>query len=80
MTPAERKRLARISSRLMRAVRVERPAKLRAAVVELAADIEAMLDGRPVPDEACPPTVRDDRDTEPAPPPSLDMTIDWSTP
>ena len=55
----------------MRAVRAERPAHLRSVCVELAADIESMLEGRPVADEACPATRRsDERDTEPCAPPS----------
>ena len=58
MTPDEARRLNRIRSRLMRAVRVERPQQLRTACVELAADIEAMLEGRPVADELAPETVR----------------------
>lgn len=58
------KRLARIRSRLMAAVKIERPARLRQACVELASDIEAMIAGRPVADEACPDTVRDERGAE----------------
>jgi hypothetical protein len=72
MTESERRRLDRIRSRLMRAVKAERPVQLRATLVELAADIESMIEGRPVADELCPATLRalDERDTLPAPPPS----------
>lgn len=71
MTPDETRRLKRIRSRLMRALRTHGAPHLRAAVVEVASDIEAMLEGRAVADEACPDTVRfDERDTIPAPPPA----------
>lgn len=71
----ETRRLKRIRSRLMRAVRSERPAHLRQACVELASDIDAMIEGRPVADEACAETLRggappSERDTVPAPPPA----------
>ncbi len=70
MTTDETRRLKRIRSRIMRAVKAERPAHLRQACVELAADIEALIEGRPVADEACPETVRAEfRDTLPSPPP-----------
>ncbi len=80
MTDQERTRLDRIRSRLMRAVRAERPAHLRTVCVELAADIESMLEGRPVADEACPATRRSEyRDTEPSPPPSdREPDVDWA--
>jgi hypothetical protein len=85
VTPDERRRLDRIRSRLMRAVKADRPAQLRATVVELAADIESMLDGRQVADELCPATLRalDQRDTTPAPPPESEpdsappIPIEW---
>ncbi len=69
MTPEETRRLKRIRSRIMRAVKAERPAHLRQACVELAADIEAMIEGRPVADEACPETARAAQGTIPSPPP-----------
>ncbi len=70
MTPDETRRLKRIRSRIMRAVKAERPAHLRQACVEIAADIEAMIEGRPVADEACPDTLRAGySDTIPSPPP-----------
>jgi hypothetical protein len=85
VTSAERTRLDRIRSRLMRAVRAERPAHLRSVCVELAADIESMIEGRPVADELCPATLRalDERDTLPAPPPSEPdsappLPIEWA--
>ncbi len=69
----------------MRAVNAERPAQLRRVCVELAADVQDMLEGRPVPDELCPATLRalDQRDTVPAPPPDQEpdsappIPIDW---
>lgn len=61
MSPADT-RLARIRSRLMAAVKIERPARLRQACVELASDVEAMIEGRPVADEQAPDTVRDGLD------------------
>jgi hypothetical protein len=66
----------------MRALRHEQPARLRAACVELASDIEAMVAGLPVADEACPSTARSAeralelRRTDPAPPPDFDVDVD----
>jgi hypothetical protein len=78
----ERERLQRIRSRLMRAVRFERPSDLRAAIVDLASDIEAMLEGRPVADEQCPATLprppRVPRDLKPPRAPTdLDARDTW---
>lgn len=78
---AEARRLTRIRSRMMRALRHEQPARLRQAVAEIASDIEAMLDGGIVADELCASTRRSGhlpaefRKTDPAPPPDFD--IDW---
>lgn len=59
MSPEETRRLRRIRSRLMRAVRTARSTtELRTACAELASDIEAMVEGRPVADEQQPDTVR----------------------
>jgi hypothetical protein len=58
----------------MRALRCEQPARLRAACVELASDIEAMVAGLPVADEACPSTLRSD--TLPSPPPDFDADVE----
>jgi hypothetical protein len=76
--PPERRRLNRIRSRLMRALRHEQPARLRAACVELASDIEAMVAGLPVADEACPSTARSrsGADTLPCPPPTFEIDVD----
>lgn len=59
MSPNETRRLKRIRSRLMRAVRTARSTtELRTTCAELASDIEAMIEGRPVADEQQPDTVR----------------------
>lgn len=52
------RRLERIRDRLMRALRCERPRDLRRAIVELASDIEQMLEGSTPPDELCADTLR----------------------
>lgn len=85
-TPQEARRLKRISSRIMRAVRSERflnANKLRADMVEIAADIELMVAGlmvagHEVPDEMCAETLRaaaaareEEIPTIPAPPPDF---------
>lgn len=76
-SPEEARRLKRISSRIMRAVRSERylnANKLRTAMVEIAADIELMVQGVPVPDELCADTARsraDESPTIPSPPPDF---------
>ncbi len=76
-SPLERRRLGRIRSRLMRALRHEQPARLRQAVVEVASDIEAMVAGQPVADEACPSTLRATaQDTIPSPPPDFEIDVD----
>lgn len=76
--PPEARRLDRIRSRLMRALRHESPARLRGAVVEVASDIEAMVAGHVVADELCADTARslDLRPTDPAPPPSFEYDIE----
>lgn len=89
-SPSEARRLKRISSRIMRAVRSERflnANRLRAAMVEIASDIELMVQGVPVPDEQCSDTLRsraaEDRPTIPAPPPDffeVDCELEDSAP
>lgn len=61
MSPDETRRLKRIRSRLMSAVRTasaRSTTELRTACAELASDIEAMIEGRPVADEQQPDTLR----------------------
>lgn len=58
MSGLDHRRLEHIRDRLMRALRHERPRDLRRAVVELASDIELMLDGQTPPDELCAETLR----------------------
>lgn len=80
LSEREARRLARLSSRIMRAVRSEpylNAARLRAAMVEIVSDIQLMLQGLPVPDEQCEDTLRgvDERPTIPAPP-SFDVDFE----
>lgn len=86
---AEARRLNRIRSRLMRALKCEQPARLRQAVVEVASDIEAMITGGIVADELCPSTRRsaelpaEFRKTDPAPPPDffeVDVELEEAAP
>lgn len=86
-TSAEARRLNRIRSRMMRALRFERAHQLRQAVAEIASDIEAMVAGGPVADELCPSTLRslaaELRKTDPAPPPDffeVDVELDEAAP